>query len=109
MVQPFNIHNMPSEFPSSDVSILEVNLNLQIHSCCHNSFVTGLITPMGITMGHGIMPPIGVPPPGMQGMLVPPGGPMMAQQMLQQGVNVPFSSARKFTEDMSFESVILAT
>lgn len=46
---------------------------------------------MGMAMGHMGMPPMGVPPPGMQGML----GNMMAQQMLQQGVNVPFTSARK--------------
>ena len=63
---------------------------------------SGLIAPMGMTMGPMGMPPMGVPPPGMQGML----GGMMAQQMLQQGVNVPFTSARKYLISSCFSFYI---
>jgi hypothetical protein len=61
----------------------------------------GLLAPMGMAMGHGMMPnvPIGVPPPAMQGLLMPPAGQMMHQQMIggvPQPVNSPFSAARKF-------------
>jgi len=46
---------------------------------------------MGMAMGHSMMPnvPIGVPPPGM---LVPPGGHLMHQQMIAGG---PFNANRK--------------
>lgn len=52
-------------------------------------------------MGHGMMPnvPIGVPPPAMQGLLMPPTGQMMHQQMIggvPQPVNSPFSAGRKY-------------
>jgi hypothetical protein len=55
---------------------------------------------MGMAMGHGMMPnvPIGVPPPAMQGLLMPPTGQMMHQQMIggvPQPVNSPFSAGRK--------------
>jgi len=56
---------------------------------------------MGMAMGHGMMPnvPIGVPPPAMQGLLMPPTGQMMHQQMIggvPQPVNSPFSAGRKY-------------
>ena len=62
--------------------------------------ITFSIAPMGMAMGHGMMPnvPIGVPPPAMQGLLMPPAGQMMHQQMIggvPQPVNSPFNAARK--------------
>lgn len=56
---------------------------------------------MGMAMGHGMMPnvPIGVPPPAMQGLLMPPTGQMMHQQMIggvPQPVNSPFNAGRKY-------------
>lgn len=49
-------------------------------------------------MGHGMMPnvPIGVPPPGMQGLIMS-GGQMMHQQMMggvPQPVNSPFNTCK---------------
>jgi hypothetical protein len=56
---------------------------------------------MGMAMGHGMMPnvPIGVPPPAMQGLLMPPTGQMMHQQMIggvPQPVNSPFNAGREY-------------
>jgi hypothetical protein len=56
---------------------------------------------MGMAMGHGMMPnvPIGVPPPAMQGLLMPPTGQMMHQQMIggvPQPVNSPFGAGREY-------------
>lgn len=69
---------------------------------------------MGMAMGHGMMPnvPIGVPPPAMQGLLMPPTGQMMHQQMIggvPQPVNSPFNAGRKYvlTEVFSTRDKIL--
>lgn len=91
MVQPFSI-NMQRKYAMllyCTLKFVTSMIKLLILTCYLCCYCLGLITPMGM-MGHGIMPPMGVPPPGMQGIL---GGPIMAQQMLQQGVNVPFTNA----------------
>jgi hypothetical protein len=54
---------------------------------------------MGMAMGPGLMPnvPLGVPPPGMQGLM---GNPLMHQQMMSrmpQPVGSPFNPPRKST------------
>ncbi|KAF4517044.1 hypothetical protein B566_EDAN004664, partial [Ephemera danica] len=48
-----------------------------------------LLTPLGLTLNPGLVP-LGVPPPGVSGLLVPPGGPLLHQSLLG---GVPVSTA----------------
>lgn len=63
---------------------------------------------MGMAMGPGLMPnvPLGVPPPGMQGLM---GNPLMHQQMMSrmpQPVGSPFNPPRKCSARILQQNIV---
>jgi hypothetical protein len=52
--------------------------------------------PLGLTLNAAGLVPLGVPPPGVSGLLVPPGGSLLHQTLLNSvGVPTAFSNAGK--------------